>query len=446
MANKLPPGPSSLPILGNAVAFRKNYIKFLQNQVREYGDFSSFMMGRQRTFFAYHPDQIQEILVTQQKSVKKGLGINWLKPVLGEGLVTSEGEFHRRQRRLALPAFQKQYLETYDKIIVDESLIVSREWRHGDTVEMDEAMMSMTLIIAATAFMGSEIRENTYLINDALTAFFDLFRTFRTPLTRAINSLPTKRRRAHTSALRQLDELIYGMIKRRRDEPRAKSDLLSMLLLAQDAEGDGTGMTDKQLRDEVVTALLAGHETTANALTWTWYQLSQNPDVEARFHEELDRVIGDRPACSADLEKLTYTRLILKESMRVMPVVSILGRTSLVPMELAGYQIPAGSGLYVSQFLTHRDPRWYDDPKTFNPDRWLKDKTRPKFSYFPFGGGLRHCIGERFAWMEGLLAMATLGRKWRFKLDPDQVVAPLMVVTTRPRYGMKMIAEERSSL
>jgi cytochrome P450 len=244
----------------------------------------------------------------------------------------------------------------------------------------------------------------------------------------------------------RLDATIYGLIRERRASGKDTGDLLSMLLLAQDEEAQG-GMTDQQVRDEALTLFLAGHETTANALTWTWYLLSQNPECEQRLHQELDAVLGGRAATATDLPALRYTEMVFTEAMRLYPPAWAIGRMSLEAFELGGMKIGAGSILIASPYVMHRDPRWFPEPDRFDPERWTPEArdTRPRFSYFPFGGGARVCIGERFAWMEGVLILATLAQKWRLRAAPGQKVELLPLITLRTRYGMKMVIESRDS-
>ena len=238
---------------------------------------------------------------------------------------------------------------------------------------------------------------------------------------------------------------IYRMIDERRKSGTDRGDLLSMLLLAQDTEGDGGGMTDLQLRDEAMTIFLAGHETTANALTWTWYLLSEHPDVEARFHAEIDSALGSRLPTVDDMAVLAYTRMVLAESMRLYPPAWILGRRALGPFEANGYEIPARSIVLMSQYVTHRDARWFPDPERFDPERFSPERQaeRPKFAYFPFGGGPRVCIGEQFAWMEGVILLATIAQRWKLRLVPGHPVALQPIITLRPKHGMAMAVEAR---
>jgi cytochrome P450 len=269
-----------------------------------------------------------------------------------------------------------------------------------------------------------------------------LFETVLMPFSEWLEKLPLPSVRRFERARALLDKIIYGIIADRRKSGHDAGDLLSMLLLAQD---EGSGMSDKQVRDEALTLFLAGHETTANALTWTWYLLSQNPEVESKFHAEIDRALSGRLPGFDDLPQLKYVEMVFAESMRLYPPAWGIGRRNLEAYQIGEYSIPARSIILMSPFVVHRDPRWFPDPESFDPDRWLPEAAaaRPKFSYFPFGGGARVCIGERFAWMEGVLLLATLAQRWRLSLVKGHRVETRALITLRPKYGMQMTASAR---
>jgi cytochrome P450 len=268
----------------------------------------------------------------------------------------------------------------------------------------------------------------------------DLFNTITIPFFELLQKLPLPQLRRFDAARARLDAIIYRLIEQRRLAGEDRGDLLSMLLLAQDTEVDGGGMTDEQLRDELMTIFLAGHETTANALTWTWYLLSQNPEAEARLHEEIDRVLAGRVPGFDDVAKLKYTEMVLAESMRLYPPAWALGRLAMEDFEIGGYVVPRKSLVLMSQYVMHRDPRYFAEPFKFKPERWTPEarESRPQFSYFPFGGGPRRCIGEGFAWMEGILLIATIARQWQMRLVPNHPVVLKPVITLRPKHGMRM--------
>jgi cytochrome P450 len=280
-----------------------------------------------------------------------------------------------------------------------------------------------------------------------MTSILHLFRVLLMPFSEYFDKLPLPSKRRFEQARARLDATIYGLIRERRASGVDAGDLLSMLLLAQDEEKHDGGMSDEQVRDEAITLFLAGHETGANALTWSWYLLSQHPEVERRLHDEIDTVLGDRAPELADLPNLRYAEMVLSEALRLYPPAWAIGRKALGTFTVGGYHIPGGSICIVSPYVVQRNPRWFPEPEKFDPDRWTPEArdARPKFSYFPFGGGARVCIGERFAWMEGVILMAAIAQKWRFRLAPDQHVEPLPLVTLRVKNGLRMIAEPREA-
>jgi len=318
-------------------------------------------------------------------------------------------------------------------------------WRDGDTLDMSAEMMQLTLGIVGKTLFDADVVSDAQEVGEAMTVVMDLFNTITIPFFELIQKLPLPQLRRFDTAKARLDAIIYRLIEQRRLAGEDRGDLLSMLLLAQDTEVDGGGMTDEQLRDELMTIFLAGHETTANALTWTWYLLSQNPEAEARLHEEIDRVLEGRLPDFDDVAKLKYTEMVLAESMRLYPPAWALGRLAMEDFEIGGYVVPRKSLVLMSQFVMHRDPRYFADPLKFDPDRWTTEarESRPQFSYFPFGGGPRRCIGEGFAWMEGILLIATIARQWQMRLVPNHPVVLKPVITLRPKYGMRMTVIRR---
>ena len=305
--------------------------------------------------------------------------------------------------------------------------------------------MRLTLGIVARTLFDADVENEAAEIGEALTTAFESFNFAMLPFTEYLEKLPLPSVRRFNAARDTLDRTIYRMIEERRRSREDKGDLLSMLLMATDTEGDGTGMSDLQLRDEALTIFLAGHETTANALTWTWYLLSLHPDVEGRLHAEIDATLSGRVPAYDDMQSLPYTRMVFAESMRLYPPAWAIGRRALESFEARGFTIPRRSVVLMSQYIMHRDARFFPEPERFNPDRWKPEiaALRPKFSYFPFGGGNRVCIGEQFAWMEGILLIAALAQKWRMRLVPGHPVEVQPLITLRPKHGMKMILEKR---
>jgi cytochrome P450 len=442
----LPPGPRSLLPGRHLFAIRRDPIGFLRQLAREYGDLAYFTLGSQPVVLLSDPNDIRDVLVTHHQNFKQGRGLQRAKKLLGEGLLTSEGEFHRRQRRLAQPAFHRQRVAGYASVMVDYAARRAEGWREEEGLDLAREMTRLTLAIAGKTLFDADVEAEADEIGAALTEAIELFNTITLPFSELLERLPLPANRRFQRARARLDATIYRMIEEHRRAGADNGDLLSMLLLAQDTEGDGGSMTDEQLRDEAMTIFLAGHETTANALAWTWYLLSQHPEVEARFHAEVDATLGARPARAEDYSRLKYTEMILAESMRLYPPAWIIGRLALTDYRIRGFAIPSGSLVMMSQYVTHHDPRFFPDPDRFDPERWSPEarEHRPKFSYFPFGGGPRLCIGEGFAWMEGVLVLATIAQRWRLRLAPDHRVRMLPLVTLRPRGGLPMIPTSRA--
>jgi cytochrome P450 len=375
----------------------------------------------------------------------KGEGLQRAKRLLGEGLLTSEGEFHLRQRRLAQPAFHRQRIAGYAATMVEYTARACDQWRVGETRDVAREVMRLTLAIAGKTLFDADVEGEADEIGKALTTTFELFNSLTLPFAQLLERLPLPATRRFQKARERLDSTIYRIINERRASGEDRGDLLSMLIAARDEEGDGSGMTDEQLRDEAMTIFLAGHETTANALTWTWYLLSQHPEIEARFHAEVGGVLKGELPTAEDYPRLRYTEMVFAEAMRLYPPAWIIGRRALGDYQIDGYTIPARSILLLSQYVTHHDERFFPDPFRFDPERWTPEarESRPKFSYFPFGGGPRLCIGESFAWMEGALVLATIAQRFRMRLTPGHPVEMQPLVTLRPKHGMRMALEAR---
>ena len=440
-----PRGPKNLPVVGHLPAFRAHPIDFLMRMAREYGDLPYFRLGPQHVYLVNHPDLVREVLVTNQANFTKSRALQRARVLLGEGLLTSEGQFHLRQRRLVQPAFHRERLAAYASVMSEYGVRLRDRWTAGSTLDVSHEMMRLTLAVVGKTLFSAEVEEEASEIGEALTIVLKMFRMLMMPFSEYLERLPLPSVRRFDKARARLDQTIYGLIHERRRSGEDTGDLLSMLLLAHDEEADGSGMTDQQVRDEALTLFLAGHETTANALTWTWYLLSQNPECERRLHEEIDSVLEGRVPAMSDLPQLRYSEMVFAEAMRLYPPAWAIGRMSKGPFELGGIKIAGKSICIVSPYVMQRDPRWFPGPERFDPERWTTEArdARPKFSYFPFGGGARVCIGERFAWMEGVLMIAAIAQKWKLKLTPDQRVEPLPLITLRTKYGMRMIVEPR---
>jgi cytochrome P450 len=442
-----PPSPKGKPFLGHLTEFRRDPLNFLLDSARRHGDIVYFKFGPQDIYLLNNPEHIKDVFVTNNKNFVKSRGLEMAKKFLGEGLLTSEGEFHRRQRRLAQPAFHRQRINAYAAVMSEYAARARERWRDGETVDISREMMRLTLAIVGKTLFDADVESEASEIGEALTDIMKLFDRITTPFAALLEKLPLPSNVRFAKGKRRLDATIYRIINERRASGEDRGDLLSMLLLAQDVEGDGTGMTDAQLRDEAMTLFLAGHETTANALMWTWYLLSQNPQAEARLHAEVDSVLGGSLPTAEDVPRLRYAEMVFAEAMRLYPPAWTVGRRALNDYRVDKYVIPAGSIILMSQFVTHHDERYYPEPDKFDPGRWTPEarEARPKFSYFPFGGGPRVCIGEQFAWMEGVLLIATIAQRWRMRLAEGQRAEPLPMITLRSKFGMRMRVEARET-
>jgi cytochrome P450 len=351
--------------------------------------------------------------------------------VLGRGLLTSEGDFWMRQRRLMQPAFYHDRVQSYAAIMTGYTEQMLETWRDGETRDIHEDMMALTLRIVVKALFGADVRDEAPAIGEALT---DVLRSLTTEsmFFPALQKIPTRRNRRLRRAIARLNQTIYRIIDQRRAGRKAETpDVLEILLAARDE--DGSAMSDEQIRDEVMTLFLAGHETTALALSWTFYLLSQHPEIGEKLCEAVDGEDG------------SYVKMVLNESMRVYPPVWGIGREAIRDCEVGGYAVPRRSQIWINQWVLHRDPRYFENPDDFSPDRWSGDfaKRLPKFAYFPFGGGPRMCIGQSFALMEAALILSAVARRFQLRLAPDAKIEPVPTITLRPRYGVPMIVSRR---
>lgn len=425
-----------------ALALSRDPLRLLTRLQRDHGDVVRFSIGRYPIHLVSDPELIREVLVNRAQEFGKGRALQRAKTLLGEGLLTSEGTFHARQRRLVQPAFHSEHFRSYGMIMSEEAERLAGEWRAGQQINIAREMSDLTLMIVTRTLFGGECgRHEASLVHEALTTSLSLFPLSYLPFSHLLERLPLPATQRFRRAKQQLDATIYSLIAQRRASPDAsRRDVLSLLLSAQDAEGNGEGMSDEQVRDEAMILFLAGHETTANALAWTWYLLGQHRDVEERVLREIDELsAGGRALGFDDVPRLPYTRRVLMESMRLFPPAWALGRRALFDIDLGGWQVPRDSVVLMSQWVVHRSERYYPDPERFDPDRWLPEAvaTRPKFSYFPFGAGPRVCIGEHFAMAEMVIVLGTLLRRWSFRpaaqAKPPQ---PWPTVTLRPKPGV----------
>ena len=419
-------------------------IAFFQHLADTYGPIAHYRLGPENIVFINDPDLIREVLITQHTNFVKERTQDRMKILVGEGLITSSGEYHLRQRRLAQPAFHRARIDAYAETMVERATRVRDVWRAGETRDMATEMMHLALSIVGKTLFDSDVESEVEEIAVEVNAVMRLYNFLvALPRLERFLALPIPGLLRFRRARARLDATVLRMIEEHRAGNRDRGDLLSMLLAAR--YDDGSAMSDQQLRDEVMTIFLAGYETTANALTWTWYLLSQNSEAEQSMYKEIDEVLGGRAATIADVPRLKYTRMVAAESMRLYPPAWAMGRRAVRDFPLGEYYLPARTSVFMSQYIMHRNPKYFPHPLRFDPERFSPEaeSRRPRFAYFPFGGGARQCIGESFAWMELALVLATIAQKWKLRVVPGHPVTPQPLITLRPRYGMKMTVETR---
>jgi cytochrome P450 len=428
-------------------AFRKfrpaNPITLFAHLAETYGDIAHYKIGRHHIVFLNHPDYIREVLVVQNDNFVKERTVQRTKMLLGEGMITSEGATHRAQRQTAQPAFYRQRIVEYASIMVEEGARVRDSWRAGEQRDIAADMMHLTLNVVARTLFASDLREEAYELAAAIDRIMGLYNFLvMLPAAEWLVHLRPPGLAAFLRARNRIDAVVYRMIDAHRQSRRDHGSLLDLMLAASPGGG---AESRESLRDQVITIFLAGYETVANALSWTWYLLSQNPDCELKFHNEIERVLHGRLPAAEDVSRLCYAENVMAESLRLYPPAWAMGRYARGDFALGDFFLPAQTTVLMSQFITHRDPRYFPDPLRFDPERFSADAKaqRTKFTYFPFGAGARQCIGESFAWMEGTLILATLAQRWKLRLVPGHKVEPQPLITLRPKYGMRMQIEPR---
>lgn len=442
---RFPPGPPRSLLRLVVYGPGRDPLGFFGGLARDYGDIAYVQMAGEHVVLLNHPQYVKDVLVTDQRKFLKGRGLERAKRVLGQGLLTSEGATHLRQRRLLQPAFHKERIAAYADVMSTYSGRIREQWTDGATVDISREMMRLTLGIVGKTLFGTDVEAEAANVGRALSAVVDGFWLAMLPFYDTIEQLPLPVFTRAKNARAELDRIMFSMIAERRAAPGDRGDLLSMLLMAQDEEQGGQGMSDRQVRDEAMTLFLAGHETTANALAWTWHLIGQSPEVESALHAEIDRVLGGRLPTLADVPSLPFVEQVVTESMRLYPPAWIIGRRAREPYEIAGYTLAERTVIVMSPYLLHRDARFFPEPDRFAPSRWTADfkASLPPFAYFPFGGGSRRCIGESFAWTELILAVSAIAQQWRFVPIPGEVPVPRPVVTLRIKDGLRMTARRR---
>ncbi|MEO8394310.1 MAG: cytochrome P450 [Chloroflexota bacterium] len=445
MVAKNPPGPTGVPLFGNLFQIRKGFFSLVNQSLAQYGDIVHLSVGKSQIYIVNHPDYIHEVLVSQANRFHK---THLLQQVagsfIGKGLIVVDGDFHRRQRKLMQPAFHTKRIEAYAQIMTQHTQKMLDQWQDGETRDLETEMVQLTAGIVAKTLFDADVADVALRVGASMTSLQSYaIKRFASPV-RTPNWLPTQQNKAKQAAVKELDEILYGIINEHMNSSEDKGDLLSMLLQAKDEDGNPMPVT--QVRDEALTLFLAGHETTSNALTWTWYLLSQHPEVEAKLVEEVVSVLGNRAPTLQDLAHLEYTEMVLKEAMRLYPPVWILSREPTEDVMLGDYLIKKSSTVYVSAYITQRDPRFFEEPEKFKPERFAEGAASiPDYAYFPFGGGPRICIGNSFAQMASKIIVATIVQHYHMSLEPNQKVAPQRLATLRPKFGLKMQLQQRKS-
>ena len=435
-----PPGPKGRRFLRSPLLSGAGPLVNLPRMAARYGDVAFWQFLHISTYFFAHPDDIEAVLVSQYRSFTKGIGTRANPELFGNGLLTSEGDFWLRQRRLSQPAFHRSRIAAYADIMAREAARMLDTWRDGQELDIHRAMMQTTLSIATRTLFGVDLGPKMPVVAAAMDAF--IRQNAGLSVWRLFFKVPTPRRARFLRGVRELDQIVYGIIRERRASGMGE-DLLSDFLRAQDV--DGSSMTDQQLRDEVMTMLLAGHETTALALSWAWFLLATHPQAQAKLGEELDRVLTGRLPCAADVGQLAFTNRVVRETMRLYPPAWVLSRRAAIDVEIAGYTVPAGSNVIVSPWVTHRDALFFPNPLAFEPERWTAEfeQALPKFAYFPFGGGPRICIGNNFALMEAAILLAAVAQRYEVSMVPGRKVEPMPSITLRPANGVHVRLRRR---
>ena len=448
----LPPGPPELPFIGQTLRYMRNPIGLMQ-EAAKYGDLVTLSVKPALVYLVNHPDLIRDVIVTHHQKVDRGPNTEVMKLLMGNGLVTATGAGHLRQRRLIQPSLGRARVERYAETMQSYAETHQREWVDGQRVDLGREMSLLTLRIVVKTLFGTDLADEVRRIGAAfaLSNNYITTRANQPPrLRKLLHRLPLPYSVRFKQARADLDKIIYGLIAERRGTPEAGNDLLSLLMEARfaDDEGDGSGagLTDEQVRDETVTIFAAGHETTAVTLIWTWYLLATHPERQARFHAELDDVIGDREPTLDDLPKLEFMDQVITEALRLYPPIWFWGRMAFESFDLGEYHIPVGAFLLAPQLIAQRDARFFEGPNEFRPERWTAEFRAglPQFAYYPFGGGPRRCIGEGFAMMEAKLILATIGRRWAMRHDPKHRAEALPLISLRPKGGMPMFPERRA--
>lgn len=436
------PGVSGLALFRLMPKFKRNTLQTFVELARRHGDLVCFR-GLWTSFMLIDPRHVEYVLQTNSRNYRKGKNYKEVAASTGNGLLVSEGDVWRRQRRLAQPAFHHQRIASFAKIMTDSAEAMLKHWQplaeRGEFVEVDAEMLRLTLGIVGKALFSRDLSDEA----DTMSQSFEIIRKHTTDRIMSVvkfpANFPTLQNRRFRQAIANAEQIVYALIAERRCGKGNADDLLSLLMTARDEE-TGESLSDTELRDQALTIIGAGYETTTQALAWTWYLLAKHPEVENRLHAEISDVLGGRTPTFDDLPHLKYTLMVFQEAMRLYPPIWMMTRAAIKSDEIGGYRIPANSEILLLPYITHRHPKYWEKPEEFDPEHFLPEKvaTRPRFAYFPFGGGPRQCIGNNFALMEAQLIIATVAQKYRLRLADERVIEPEASVTLRPRGSMRM--------
>lgn len=437
------PGPKMVPVLGLIRAARRDPLEFFTRMAREHGSVVRFEAGLQPLHLLSSADHIAHVLVQNHTNYVKSAYYDKVRPIFGAGMFVVNGEDWKRKREFAQPAFKRHKFDSLAEAMADCTADMLDRWEGarntGMPLDVAAEMMQLSLRIVFRAFFGTDFQGRMNNVTEALTVIMQEGEKRIWALASAPNWLPTARNRRLREALRVFDECIYDLIEQRRREGATGDDLLSMLV-AMNMDSGEAAISDREMRDDLMTLIIAGHETTAMAVSWSWYLLSRDGFAAGALREEAQRVLGDRQPNAADLRELTYAKQVVQEAMRLYPPFWTISRMAVKDDEIDGYRIPAKSTVMLCPYVTHRDPEVWDNPDKFDPDRFSTARSagRPRFAYFPFGGGPRICIGANFAMMEATFVVAMAAQRFRMRLVPGQDVAPQPMISLRPRNGLLM--------
>jgi cytochrome P450 len=431
-----PPGPKGLPILGSLPRLGRDVLGFFE-ECSTYGDVAGFSLAGWNCVLLNHPDLAEYVFVKHHRNfVKHSFFWRHVTAIFGQGLLTSEGEIWQRQRRLAAPAFSTARLSRYGEIMAQHAEEMVQRWPSGEAIDVHREVMELTLRIAAKTLFDANTPSDVAEIHDGFEdVLVEISARFRRPF-RIPDGIPTPGNLRYRRGLKRIDKLVARIIEDRQRSPGDRGDLLSILMAARDDAGHP--MSHQQVRDEAVTLLLAGHETTALTLSWTWHLLARHPAADGKLTEEIQEVLNGRLPTPEDLPRLRWAEYVVNEALRLYPPAYAIGREAVADCEIGGYAVPAGTTIFVTPWVTHRDPRWYDEPLQFKPERWSHDFARslPRFAFMPFGGGPRICIGNRFAMMEAVLILVTVAQRYKLETRTDHRIEPLASITLRPKGGV----------